>query len=465
MGTIARRVITFYSFKGGVGRSFALCDVAVFLAKWGYEVLCVDFDLEAPGLHNYFAPWLSSDTEPRPGVLEILKAWGLKEPDEEVSQKAIQQLNVPETDNRLSLVTAGGQAGEKYVRRLHAINWTELFDKDHQAGRRLEALRDRWLERFDIVLIDSRTGWSDIGQLCTIHLPDILVVLFTPNIQSLEGAIEVADASQDAVGRLPVDRAPLRVVPVLTRVDKDEFEAQQEWTRKLLSTAARFVEDWDPQEDTPPGVLAELVVPYVPYWAYGERIAALTTEVVPTLSVARAHENLAAIIAKGLSEAGLLLKFRDSYVEGAAVGASSSTTLSERAAYDAYISYPKGRSELAVNLAQALRKRGIRVFVDQLALQPGDLWEDVLIEAQKRSQTFLMLLDGTPLGYHAKEIDAILKVTRERQTRLIPVVLSGWGNLPDNLARYQGVAASSDSDETNVNKLADELYPAIQRIV
>src|ERR1700741_943684 len=218
MGTIARRVVTFYSFKGGVGRSFALCDVAVFLAKWGFEVLCVDFDLEAPGLHNYFAPWLSK--APRPGMLEILEAWCKKEPDEAVSNNAIQQLNVPETDNRLSLMTAGGQSGGKYARLLPAINWTDLFDEVHQAGRRLEALRDRWLDRFDIVLIDSRTGWSDIGQLCTIHLPDILVALFTPNIQSLEGAIEVADASQNAVGELPVDRARLRVVPVLTRSEE-----------------------------------------------------------------------------------------------------------------------------------------------------------------------------------------------------------------------------------------------------
>src|SRR5678815_4473496 len=120
MGTVAQRVVTFYSFKGGVGRSFALCDVAVFLAKWGYEVLCVDFDLEAPGLHNYFAPWLSS--EPQPGMIEILEAWGAKKPDEEVSKQAIQPVNVPGTDNRLSLVTAGGVGPEKYARRLHAID-------------------------------------------------------------------------------------------------------------------------------------------------------------------------------------------------------------------------------------------------------------------------------------------------------------------------------------------------------
>ncbi|WP_040334062.1 AAA family ATPase [Candidatus Magnetobacterium casense] len=50
-------VITFYSYKGGVGRSFILANVSVLLSKWGYRVLCIDWDLEAPGLSHYFAPW------------------------------------------------------------------------------------------------------------------------------------------------------------------------------------------------------------------------------------------------------------------------------------------------------------------------------------------------------------------------------------------------------------------------
>jgi MinD-like ATPase involved in chromosome partitioning or flagellar assembly len=47
-------VITFYSFKGGVGRSMALANVAVLLARASNRVLCIDWDLEAPGLDRYF---------------------------------------------------------------------------------------------------------------------------------------------------------------------------------------------------------------------------------------------------------------------------------------------------------------------------------------------------------------------------------------------------------------------------
>jgi MinD-like ATPase involved in chromosome partitioning or flagellar assembly len=52
------RIITFYSYKGGTGRSMALANYAVYLARMpemaGKRVLVIDWDLEAPGLHRYF---------------------------------------------------------------------------------------------------------------------------------------------------------------------------------------------------------------------------------------------------------------------------------------------------------------------------------------------------------------------------------------------------------------------------
>ena len=47
-------VYTFYSYKGGVGRSMALANVGVLIAAEGHRVLLVDWDLEAPGLEVCF---------------------------------------------------------------------------------------------------------------------------------------------------------------------------------------------------------------------------------------------------------------------------------------------------------------------------------------------------------------------------------------------------------------------------
>src|SRR5438552_5048297 len=59
MTNAASRFITFYSYKGGTGRSMALANVAWILASVGNRVLTIDWDLEAPGLHRYFQPFLS----------------------------------------------------------------------------------------------------------------------------------------------------------------------------------------------------------------------------------------------------------------------------------------------------------------------------------------------------------------------------------------------------------------------
>src|SRR5438045_2615931 len=64
-------VCTFYSYKGGVGRTLALANVAVLLGQWGYRVLCIDWDLEAPGMHLYFERYMSGAS--RPGVVELIE--------------------------------------------------------------------------------------------------------------------------------------------------------------------------------------------------------------------------------------------------------------------------------------------------------------------------------------------------------------------------------------------------------
>jgi cellulose biosynthesis protein BcsQ len=46
-------IVTFYSFKGGVGRTMSLVNVGVALAAKGRRVLLVDFDLEAPGIPTF----------------------------------------------------------------------------------------------------------------------------------------------------------------------------------------------------------------------------------------------------------------------------------------------------------------------------------------------------------------------------------------------------------------------------
>ena len=65
-------VISFYSYKGGAGRTMALANIAQRLASahnGAQPILMIDWDLEAPSLHHYFNCKLDG-----PGVLELFQA-------------------------------------------------------------------------------------------------------------------------------------------------------------------------------------------------------------------------------------------------------------------------------------------------------------------------------------------------------------------------------------------------------
>lgn len=70
-------VYTFYSFKGGVGHSMAVANVAPLLAKWGHRLLVVDWDLEAPAIERYFEQLpsrLEGSSREAPGLLDLLES-------------------------------------------------------------------------------------------------------------------------------------------------------------------------------------------------------------------------------------------------------------------------------------------------------------------------------------------------------------------------------------------------------
>ena len=67
-------IISFYSYKGGVGRSQLCANVASYLChKRGKKVLLWDWDFEAPGLHYFFG--LDNKEIVSPGTIEMLDAY------------------------------------------------------------------------------------------------------------------------------------------------------------------------------------------------------------------------------------------------------------------------------------------------------------------------------------------------------------------------------------------------------
>ncbi|MEU5885361.1 FxSxx-COOH system tetratricopeptide repeat protein [Streptomyces sp. NPDC047461] len=233
--------MTFYSYKGGVGRTMALANIAWLLADRGHRVLAVDWDLESPGLHRYFRPLLRDpELTDSPGVVEMVQDYGRAVealraeplPDVETESRLAELLErhtqtgrhtdsldyrFAHPDGRIDFLGPGRQDG-LYSERVASFDWPRFYEELH--GRLFaEALRESLRsDDYDYVLIDSRTGHSDNASLCTLILPDVVVVGFNLSNQSIDGSAAVARQVREQSG------GRIRVLPVPMRVDDSQPE-------------------------------------------------------------------------------------------------------------------------------------------------------------------------------------------------------------------------------------------------
>ena len=111
------QIVTFYSFKGGTGRTMALANVAWILAANGERVLIADWDLESPGLHRFFKPFMDPGVAQRPGVVDFIRKyeWQMRE--------EIDRLAGGRPDRRGRGVPAGRDGSDRRAYRPRAPPW------------------------------------------------------------------------------------------------------------------------------------------------------------------------------------------------------------------------------------------------------------------------------------------------------------------------------------------------------
>ena len=181
-------VTTFYSFKGGVGRTMALVNVAVELARRGRRVLAVDFDLEAPGLDTFDVFPSKSHV---PGIIDFFREYLVSGQAPEVENFVGKSPDFGDCSGELWVMPSGAQK-ETYAADFSQIDWGELYEK-RDGYLLFEDLKRQWEHsiRPDYVLVDSRTGLTDTGGICTRQLPDAVAIFFFPNEQNLRGLTKV----------------------------------------------------------------------------------------------------------------------------------------------------------------------------------------------------------------------------------------------------------------------------------
>lgn len=173
----------------------ALVNTALLLAKRGRRVLLVDFDLEAPGLPTYE---VFGDAGAHAGLVDYIHEYLQVNTAPKVGNFIAECVH----DNQsIWVMPAGSNVDGAYAKRLNEIDWQALYA--HRDGFLMfEDMRRQWQNYagvgFDYVLIDSRTGYTDVGGICTRQLPNAVVAMFLPNSQNIEGLAGVVENIREA---------------------------------------------------------------------------------------------------------------------------------------------------------------------------------------------------------------------------------------------------------------------------
>jgi MinD-like ATPase involved in chromosome partitioning or flagellar assembly len=233
--------ITFYSYKGGSGRSLALANAAVYLAKLGFKVVALDFDLEAPGLHYKFSR--NEDDSPlavQRGIVDYVNDFRLNgEVSLPLKDFAI-CVPIPGIERPMvHLIPAGRAPSPDYWSMLSAINWHDLFyEKGAQGVQIFKELQARILDEFqpDFLLVDSRTGITEMGGVATTLLADKVLCLVLPTLENLDGARTVLQSLKRS--RREGSGTDLEIMVAVSRLPKmrgSEDEREREVTKRILS--------------------------------------------------------------------------------------------------------------------------------------------------------------------------------------------------------------------------------------
>jgi len=182
------KTVLFYSFKGGVGRTQTLFNVAKCLAEKGKRLLIVDFDLYAPGLS-----YLANSTEGNnyyflEFLIDIFK--GSKKEQDIYKQEIVDNLYlIPAFDMRDLMPY------NKLLTELSKYLYSIKSESDKRVDQNTTVADDildiivynlNTLD-YDYIFFDARTGITEVSDILFSYRVDLKVIISSYNQQNIDG--------------------------------------------------------------------------------------------------------------------------------------------------------------------------------------------------------------------------------------------------------------------------------------
>lgn len=461
IGTIA----TFYSYKGGVGRSMALANASVLLTQWGYDVLAIDFDLEAPGLENFFQSFVETEkVRQRSGVIEFLCNFLTATDSTPENEWTIDPVSIhlPRTSGKLHLWNAGVRDGD-YFKNVRRLDFPEIYAK-RNGGVLIEQFRNELKKRYDFILLDSRTGLTDIGGICTVQLPDMIVMLSTPTDQAFTGGLDIVERALESRQRLPFPRTVVPTIPVPSRFDvQAEFRLSQKWLDRFSRECRNVFADWLPRDAKVRNFLEMIKLPHVSFFSYGEVLPVIEYGTNDPGGLGQAYENLSALIVNKLQDVDELIESRSNYVKRARRGQEAQDVSSHPKIFISYHHSDREWLEMLRKHLMPLTKSRELLIWDDTRISTGEKWKDSILQAISSAEVAVLLVSPDYLASEFildEELPNLLKASEERGLRIIVVMVRPCLFEETQLSRFQSandpsrplsVLNKSDQDAALVN--------------
>ena len=255
----APAVVTFFSFKGGVGRTTLLTACAWQLARLHQKrVVAIDLDLEAPGLG------LLLGAEGNRGVLDFIVD-ELAVGGAELEPLPAQALGP--TDAALVDVVPAGRLDLAYLEKLSRLDFTGgggfLQDGSPPIATALRALLNKFRGKgYDFVLLDARAGMHDIAGLSLHGLAHVDVLVSRASEQAYRGLELTIEAL--ARRRSAVDLMTLNVHSMVPAEQADATAEKARFRQRSYDMFKRHLYD-DYGEDTDVPQEDDADEPHTPY--------------------------------------------------------------------------------------------------------------------------------------------------------------------------------------------------------
>ncbi len=249
-------VITFYSYKGGSGRSLAIMQFAACLAHFGKNVALVDLDLDSPSLHHklsFLQSWVHEVPVSKDGIAGVLQDGvasarelnylkkcttcgqpALREVKEgmklllEVGADRFARLRSPTGEGSISLLMSGLPTHEVKISSFIDASmtpiwryWNTFYDRETQmlfnhstefgdafVGL-VRQLKEGGNKTLDYILIDASSGNSPLSHIATHTLADRLVAFTCYQEESVAGtAMMLSSVPKDLEVSVVVSKVP-----------------------------------------------------------------------------------------------------------------------------------------------------------------------------------------------------------------------------------------------------------------